>query len=275
MHDPGQGRVSEPGRVGQGPGGIGDHHRRRGARPAYGRAGSSSRAPPAIPGSAWRWSAMRAATARSSSCPRRRARKRRTCCCCAAPICGSCRRCPIPTRCNYVRYSGRLAEEIAAKRAERRDLGQPVRQSRQPPRPLPDDRPRDLGPDRGQGRRLHLLGRHRRHLVGRRHRAQGAQPQGPNLSVRLHGLGHLQLVCAARVEARGQFDHRGHRQQPRDQEPRRLCARRAVPDHRRGNAAGAVRPRRRGGADPRRLDRDQYLRRDPPRTRCSAPATRS
>ena len=85
----------------------------RGAAAA--RAASSSRAPPAIPGSASRWSATRAATAPSSSCPRRRARKRRTCCCCAAPICGSCRRCPTPTRCNYVRYSGRLAEEIAAK----------------------------------------------------------------------------------------------------------------------------------------------------------------
>ena len=55
---------------------------------------------------------------------------------------------------NYVRYSERLAEEIAARGAERRDLGQPVRQSRQPPRPLRDDRARNLGADRGQGRRF-------------------------------------------------------------------------------------------------------------------------
>ena len=34
---------------------------------------------------------------------------------------------------NYVRYSGRLAEKLAAHRAERRGLGQPVRQRRQPP----------------------------------------------------------------------------------------------------------------------------------------------
>src|SRR6516165_11031874 len=37
-------------------------------------------------GSAWRWSAMRVAIARSSSCPRLRARKRRTCCASAASI---------------------------------------------------------------------------------------------------------------------------------------------------------------------------------------------
>ena len=64
---------------------------------------------------------------------------------------------------NYVRYSGTLAEETGQDRAERRDLGQPVRQCRQPRRPLSHDRPRDLGPDRRQGRRLHLLGRQRRH----------------------------------------------------------------------------------------------------------------
>ena len=130
-------------------------------------------------------------------------------------------------------------------RAERRDLGQPVRQPRQPARPLRDDRPGDLAADRRQGRRVRLRGRHRRHLVRCRHRAEGAQPQGPDLPVRLHGLRHLQLVRAARVQARGQFDHRRHRQQPRDQEPRRLRARRAVPDHRRGDAAGAVRAGRR------------------------------
>ena len=43
---------------------------------------------------------------------------------------------------NYVRYSGTLAEELAPSRAERRDLGQPVRQRRQPRRPL-----RTTGPE--------------------------------------------------------------------------------------------------------------------------------
>ena len=47
--------------------------------------------------------------------------------------------------------------------AERRGLGQPVRQRSQPPGPYRDDGARDLGPDRGQDRRLHLRRRHRRH----------------------------------------------------------------------------------------------------------------
>ena len=103
---------------------------------------------------------------------------------------------PYANPMHYARYSGTLAQEIAASRAERRDLGQPVRQPRQPARPLRDDRPRDLDPDRRQGRRLHLLGRHRRHLVRGRHRAQGAQPERENISVRPDGLGVLQLVHA-------------------------------------------------------------------------------
>ena len=57
---------------------------------------------------------------------------------------------------NYVKVSGRLAEQLAKSEAERRDLGQPVRQHRQPPRPLREHRPGDLGADRRQGRRLRL-----------------------------------------------------------------------------------------------------------------------
>ena len=62
-------------------------------------------------------------------------------------------------------------------RAERRDLGQPVRQRRQPPGPYRDHRPGNLAADRRQGRRLHLRGRHRRHARRRRHGAEGAQPE--------------------------------------------------------------------------------------------------
>ena len=76
---------------------------------------------------------------------------------------------------NYVRYSETLAEGDRRQGAERRDLGQPVRQRRQPRRPLPHHRPRDLGADRRQGRRLHLLGRQRRHAGRRRAGAEGAQ----------------------------------------------------------------------------------------------------
>ena len=69
---------------------------------------------------------------------------------------------------NYVKFSGRLAEQLAKSEPKRRDLGQPVRQCRQPARAYRDDRPRNLAADRRQGRRLHLRRRHRRHA--RRHR---------------------------------------------------------------------------------------------------------
>ena len=82
---------------------------------------------------------------------------------------------------NYVRYSGRLAEELDATRARRRDLGQPVRQPRQPPGAHRDHRPGDLGADPRQGRRLHLRGRHRRHAGRRRHGpARHRSPTSPS-----------------------------------------------------------------------------------------------
>ena len=46
---------------------------------------------------------------------------------------------------NYVKYSGRLAEEIAKKDPNGADLGEPVRQRRQPPGTLRDDGAGDLG----------------------------------------------------------------------------------------------------------------------------------
>ena len=49
---------------------------------------------------------------------------------------------------NYVRYSGHARRRARGHGAERRDLGQPVRQYRQSRGPLPHDRSRDLGPDR-------------------------------------------------------------------------------------------------------------------------------
>ena len=76
---------------------------------------------------------------------------------------------------NYVKYSGRLAEELA-QNLRRRDLGQPVRQRRQPPRPRLNDRPRNLSTARRQGRRFRQRGGHRRHAGRRRPGAQGAQP---------------------------------------------------------------------------------------------------
>ncbi len=76
---------------------------------------------------------------------------------------------------NYVKVSGRLAEQLGEKRAERRDLGQPVRQCRQSRRPYPHHGAGNLDADRRQGRRLRLGGRHRRNARRRRARAEGEE----------------------------------------------------------------------------------------------------
>ena len=83
---------------------------------------------------------------------------------------------------------------IGEDRTERRDLGQPVRQRRQPPRPRRDDRAGNLAADRRQGRRLRLRGRHRRHARRRRHGAQRAQQRGAHRARRSDGRGALQLL---------------------------------------------------------------------------------
>ena len=171
---------------------------------------------------------------------------------------------PYANPMNYVRYSGRLAEEIAAeepngaiwanqfdnlanRRGHYETTGPEIWEET-------DGKVDGFTCSVGTGGTLSGVG------IALKER----NPRDPDLSVRLHGLGHLQLVRPPRVQARRQLDHRRHRQQPRNQEPRRLCAGRTVPDHRRRDAAGPVRPCYRRRAGPRRLDRDQCLRGDPP-----------
>ena len=50
-----------------------------------------------------------------------------------APSSSRCRRCPTATRTTTCATPGRLAEKLAAQRSERRGLGEPVRQRREPP----------------------------------------------------------------------------------------------------------------------------------------------
>ena len=69
---------------------------------------------------------------------------------------------------NYVKLSGPLAEQLAKTERAWRDLGEPVRQCRQPPGAYRNHGAGNLEPDGWQSRRLHLRGRHRRHARRRR-----------------------------------------------------------------------------------------------------------
>ncbi len=110
---------------------------------------------------------------------------------------------------NYVRYSGRLAEALGADRTQWRDLGQSVRQCRQPAGPYRDHRARDLGADRGPvdgficavGSGGTLAG------VG-----MALQPKGVKIGLAdPEGAALYAFYTTGKFESPGTFDHRGHR----------------------------------------------------------------
>ncbi len=78
---------------------------------------------------------------------------------------------------NYQHVGKRLADQLAQDRAQRRAVRRPVEQSRQRQGALRIDRTGDLAADRRQDRRLHLLGRHRRH-AGRHQPLPEGKEQG-------------------------------------------------------------------------------------------------
>ncbi len=128
---------------------------------------------------------------------------------------------------NYVRYSGRLAEALERGAAERRDLGEPVRQCRQPRRPHPrPPGPRSGAQTEGKVDAFVSRGRHRRHARGRRHRAQGAQPGREDRARRPGRRSALQLLCARR--ARRPRAARSPRASARGGSPRTWRARRST-----------------------------------------------
>ena len=176
LHDPRQGRVHEPGRVGQGPRRARDHQRRgRARRPSPGRrhrrghrgqhrdrhrdGGGRARLPvrhrhPRHP----------VAGKEGHAAPRRRRADRSA-------------RGPLRQSQQLRALFGPPGRGAGEDRAGRRGLGEPVRQRRQPARALRDDRSGDLRRPRRKDRRLRQRCRHRRDAGGRRHGAQGAQPR--------------------------------------------------------------------------------------------------
>ena len=136
--------------------------------------------------------------------------------------------------CALFRPPGRGA---GADRTQWGGLGQSVRQCGQPPGPFRDHRPRDLGPDRGPRRWLHLLGRVGRHLGGRRHGVAAARRE--DRSGRPRGGGAACVLHHGQAGRAGIVDHRRHRAGPDHRQSGRLHPRFQLSHFRcRGAAAG-------------------------------------
>ena len=212
----------------------------RGARAARSRAAPSSRAQPAIPASAWRWSAMRQRLSRrSSSCPRPRAARRWTRCARSAPSCVL----VAPTAAysnpgHFVHTSRRIAEETEGAIWANQF-------------------------DNIANRRAHIVGTAEEIWAQMDGRIDGftcAAGTGGTIAGVGMGLKEFRddIVCIALTEShgaalynyyahgelkrRGQIRHRrGDRPGPHHRQSRRRADRRAVPHLRRGGAGAWVR----------------------------------
>ena len=144
-----------------------------------------------------------------------------------------------------------VADRLTA-RDSRRLPAQPVRQQGQPRGALPDHRTRDLGADRGQGRRLRGRPGHRRHHQRRGPLPQGAEPRRPYRRRRSRRLDLLRRHAQA-------LQGRGHRPElhPRDGRPRR--DRPLGPRERPRRLPHRAAPGPRGGPAGRRLGRHGRL----------------
>ena len=154
---------------------------------------------------------------------------------------------------NYVRLSGRLADQLAKTEPNGAIWANQFDNVANRDGHIVTTGPRNLAADRRQGRRLHLRGRHRRHARGRRDRAQGAQRRGQDRPRRSDGRIALQLLHQGRAQGRRLLNHRRHRPKPRHQEPRRCADRHRLSDPGRRSGADHLRPAGARRSVPRRL----------------------
>ena len=182
-----------------------------------------------------------------------------------APSSSRCRRCPTATRTTTCAIPGRLAEALAGDRPERRGLGQPVRQRREPPGARREHRAGDLGADRRAGSTASSArsapgGTLAGVAEGLRARKPGGRGSAsPIRTARRSGT----TTPTASLKAEGSSITEGIGQGRITANLEGLERRHALPHPRRRGGADRLRPPARGGALHGRLDRDQRRRRDP------------
>ena len=162
---------------------------------------------------------------------------------------------------NYVHVAERLAP-----REPRRLLGEPVGQHREPRRPLPQDRPGDLGADRRRVDGFICAIGTGGTLAGVSELPQGEESEESSSAAPIRWARRCTTTSDGELKAKGARSPKASARaaSPRTSKARR---RRGVPDPGRGGAADPLRPPAKGGPLPRRLERDQRRRRDPPRAR--------
>ena len=148
---------------------------------------------------------------------------------------------PLPGPPELRTHVGAPREGARRDGAERRPVGEPVGQHREPGCPRARHRPRDLGADGRKGGRVRVRDRDRRVARRDQHGPQGAPARHRDRRRRPHGGGHVQLLQDRGDPRRGELHHRGHRPEPDHREPRRRAHRRGVPDPGRGGGAGGLR----------------------------------
>ena len=127
---------------------------------------------------------------------------------------------------NYVKLSGRLAEQLAKTEPNGAIWANQFDNVANRQGHVETTGPEIWRQTDGKVDGFVLRGRHRRHARRRRHGAQGAQPERAHRARRSDGRRALQLLHDRQAEVRRLLDHRRHRPGPHHQEPRRRADRR-------------------------------------------------
>ncbi len=246
LHDPRQGRVPQPRRLGQGPGGALHHQGCRGARRCCGPAGSSSRAPPGNTGIGLALVGNARGYRTVIVMPETQSQEKKD----MLLLCGVDLRLvpavPYTNPMNYVRYSGR-ARRRRSRPASRTARSGPTSSTTSPTGAAITRRRARRSGRRPMARSTASSARSAPAgpSPASASRCKRAQPEHQDLPVGPDGLGHLQLVRARASSSRKAV--RSPKASATTARPKtsKGSARRPVPDHRRGDAAGPVRPGRR------------------------------